>query len=468
MSWSVIIPVKHSGMGKSRLDLPRRDVLARAFAADTIRAALAATRVARVIVVTDDDLVAQDAHEAGAEVMAGPGEPGIDLAVAHAATSLGSAHRRAALLGDLPALSPNELDLALARAEGAPRSYVTDAQGEGTTLLTAEAGTPWVSAFGEGSAERHATLGATLIDLPASSGLRRDVDVATDLEALAGRTGRATASVRGEPDVDLRLVVVDLDGTLLDGEHRVPEALWDLLPALRERGIDFVPASGRQLATLQHTFEESPIPLDFIAENGACVLRGGVEVSSDTLARDFIVSTVTRIRDLAASGLRAHVVLCGKRSAYIDDASHPFAHETARYYAKLQVVDDILAVEDDVFKLAVFDDDGSEAHTAVALADLTATHQVVIAGHHWADIMNAGVDKGKAVRALQQSLEITAAQTAVFGDFRNDLGMLVEGYWSYAMENAHPDAAAAARFRAPSNVDGGVLTVIDALLRRQA
>ncbi|MGW0582380.1 HAD family hydrolase, partial [Streptomyces sp. NPDC002920] len=36
--------------------------------------------------------------------------------------------------------------------------------------------------------------------------------------------------------VDIRLIVTDMDGTLLDDDKRVPEGLWDTLAALRERG----------------------------------------------------------------------------------------------------------------------------------------------------------------------------------------------------------------------------------------
>lgn len=43
-------------------------------------------------------------------------------------------------------------------------------------------------------------------------------------------------------DVDLRLVSVDMDGTLLDGDGEIPDELWPVL-TMRERGIVFVPAS---------------------------------------------------------------------------------------------------------------------------------------------------------------------------------------------------------------------------------
>ena len=52
----------------------------------------------------------------------------------------------------------------------------------------------------------------------------------------------------GSPDV--RLVVSDMDGTLLTSGGVVPDDFWPLLETMRRRGITFVPASGRQYATL--------------------------------------------------------------------------------------------------------------------------------------------------------------------------------------------------------------------------
>ena len=61
-------------------------------------------------------------------------------------------------------------------------------------------------------------------------------------------------------------------------------------------------------------------------------------------------------------------------------------------------------------------------------------------------------------------LGVTPAQTAVFGDYLNDLLMLEAGDWSFAMGNAHPDMKAAARYIAPSNGEHGVLMVVDRLV----
>ncbi|ODT27486.1 MAG: HAD family hydrolase [Microbacterium sp. SCN 70-27] len=266
---------------------------------------------------------------------------------------------------------------------------------------------------------------------------------------------------------DIRLIAVDMDGTLLLPDGTIPPATWPLLQRLRERGIAFAPASGRQLATLQAMFGHVDAELDYIAENGAYVVRGDTEVSSDAMDPAVAASVTVRLRELVAGGVvRAGLVVCGKTSAYIESTAAEFLAEAEKYYAKLEVVPDLLAVRDQVLKLAIYDVDGGEAHTAPAFADLRATHQVVVSGEHWVDIMNATVNKGVALRNLQAALGVTPAQTMAFGDYLNDIELLQAADWSYAMDDAHPDVAAIARFRAPSNADAGVLRVIEELLAR--
>ncbi len=268
----------------------------------------------------------------------------------------------------------------------------------------------------------------------------------------------------GVDSPDIKLIAVDMDGTLLDADGRVPGALWDLLPVLRERGIAFAPASGRQLATLQRQFAEAGAELDYIAENGAYVMRAGVEVSSDAVDPEFAASVIDRVRGL--DDLDVGMVLCGKRSAYIERTDQAFLDEATTYYAQLEVVDDLRAVDDQILKIAIFDFAVSETSVGPRLFDLRETHQVVVSGQHWIDIMNPGVNKGVALRNLQRDMGITSAQTVAFGDYLNDLEMLQAADWSYAMAEAHADVAAVARFRAPSHTEHGVLTVLDDLLSR--
>lgn len=196
--WSIIVPVKPAAIGKSRLTgVPDREALARALALDTIAAAAATPRVSRVVVVTDDaEISALVAQWPAVDVVSEGDVRGLDAAIALGAEAAGQGTPRAALLGDVPALTPHDLDAALELAGRVERGLVPDAEGTGSTLVTARPGAVWVSAFGADSAARHRLLGCADLAVPRDSTLRRDVDTAVQLaEAVALGVGPRTAAV---------------------------------------------------------------------------------------------------------------------------------------------------------------------------------------------------------------------------------------------------------------------------------
>jgi len=189
ISWSVLMPVKVLAQAKSRLAGlagTRRGELALALAGDTLSAVLACAEVARVIVITDDQVAATALAGIGALVV--PDEPrdGLNAALRHGAAYAASrwpGSGTAGLSADLPALRPAELAGALRAASAWPTAFMPDAAGDGTTLYTASPGVAFEPAFGLASRSRHAAGGAAELagdDLP---GLRRDVDTPADLRS---------------------------------------------------------------------------------------------------------------------------------------------------------------------------------------------------------------------------------------------------------------------------------------------
>jgi 2-phospho-L-lactate guanylyltransferase len=188
--WSIVVPAKRLAVAKTRLrpltaglaGAPgQHDELVLALLADTVAAASACPAVGAVLVVTDDPAAADVVRRLGADTL--PDEPncGLNPALAHGARSA-PGPAVAALSSDLPALRPAELAAALGAAEAtAPRCFVPDSHGTGTTLLTA-LGTDLLPRFGPGSADAHRAGGAVPLvgDWP---GLVRDVDTDADLRA---------------------------------------------------------------------------------------------------------------------------------------------------------------------------------------------------------------------------------------------------------------------------------------------
>ncbi|MGW7418751.1 HAD hydrolase family protein [Streptomyces sp. NPDC054813] len=136
---------------------------------------------------------------------------------------------------------------------------------------------------------------------------------------------------------DIRLVVTDMDGTLLDDQKRTPEGLWPMLAELRRRGVLFSPASGRQYATLARQFADVADGMAFIAENGTYVVRDGVELSSDVLDPAVAADLARTVRRLVADGVDVGAVVCGKRSAYVERTDEAFLAEVRRYYVEHRI-----------------------------------------------------------------------------------------------------------------------------------
>jgi 2-phospho-L-lactate guanylyltransferase len=186
--WTIVIPLKPASAGKSRLDTTEQNV--RALGRATVRAAAATAGVREVVVVTADSVTAAElAGMPRVRVVRELAPRGIRAAITSALATIPAGAPRAVLLGDLPTLVPADLTRSLADAARHPRSFVADAAGTGTTLVTARGRVAWRSAFGRGSASRHRALGMRRLPVARRSSLRHDVDTPAQLaRATASRT----------------------------------------------------------------------------------------------------------------------------------------------------------------------------------------------------------------------------------------------------------------------------------------
>ena len=280
-------------------------------------------------------------------------------------------------------------------------------------------------------------------------------------------------------ELDIRLVVCDMDGTLLDGDSQLPKGFWEVYRLLTENNVTFVPASGRQLATLTKMFqpadsgvedvediggshEEVSLPQtnDFIAENGNVVIHSGERVWQSVIPESIAREVIHAVRRGVDDGRNLGLVMCAADGAYVDRDDDAFLSEARKYYASLDVVPDVADVEDDFLKFAIYDFDDAEIAAESVFGSLDERYRPVVSGQHWIDVMDSSVNKGVALRRLQEALGVTREQTAVFGDYLNDREMIAEGQYSFAMENAHPTIMKEANYCAPTNTEAGVVQVL--------
>ncbi|MBR8535181.1 HAD family hydrolase [Carboxylicivirga sediminis] len=255
----------------------------------------------------------------------------------------------------------------------------------------------------------------------------------------------------------IKMIVSDMDGTLLNSKKQLPNDFAEVYEQITKAGIQFVVASGRQYYTLIDEFAHLDHNIAFVAENG-----GYIGWNEQTKVMQPLLMTEIKPLILAAREAGSNIVLCGKEAAYVENtSSDAFKAELAKYYAKHQLVDDLLRVDDHLLKIAINDFSNIETQVYPLLkARFGHLFQISTSSPIWLDVMPNGINKGRALQFLQQELGISANETMAFGDYLNDYEMLQVAGHSYAMANAHPDIKEVARFSTLSNDESGVLHAI--------
>ncbi|WPO81277.1 Cof-type HAD-IIB family hydrolase [Chryseobacterium sp. JJR-5R] len=257
---------------------------------------------------------------------------------------------------------------------------------------------------------------------------------------------------------DIRMIVTDMDGTFLNSKHQVSPDFPIVYEELKKRNILFVPASGRQMTGITKYFGDIENEMAFIAENGGYVVYKNKELFADRLEPTYIAEIIRKIRTITG----ANAVLSGKKKAYVDTDNVEFITYISQFYTINEKIEDLTQdIDDRIFKIAIYHPEGSELNVYPVLKEFEKYNlEIVVSGKHWLDIMNKDINKGNALEKLQDALDISPQQTMAFGDYMNDIEMLKNSRYSYAMKNAHPSVKEAACFEACTNDNFGVLKII--------
>lgn len=260
----------------------------------------------------------------------------------------------------------------------------------------------------------------------------------------------------------VRLVVTDMDGTLLNSRHQVSPRFFELFEALKAHSIRFAAASGRQYESIAVKLAPILDHLVIIAENGGLVRHQGRELLStplDPVLRDQVLARLEKVPG-------THAVLCGKDTAYLKPPTPEFEGKLKEYYGAFEYLDHLQGFPGEIMKIAVYHFESAERHIYPQVQPFEEQLKVKVSGAHWVDISDPLAHKGHALELLQRQLGIPPAATMVFGDYNNDLEMLARAEFSFAMANAHPNILKSARYRTGSNDEGGVESVLSALLEQ--
>lgn len=254
----------------------------------------------------------------------------------------------------------------------------------------------------------------------------------------------------------IKFIATDMDGTLLNSNNEIHADFYPMFQSLKEKDIIFAAASGRQYYNLLERFKDIKDDMMFIAENGTFVVYKGKELIVNSLEKNIAKELIEIGRTIPNS----YVILCGKNSAYIESHDERLIKQTAKYYERYKIVENLTSIDDDILKVTICDFNGSENNSNNYFDEYRDKVQITVSGEIWLDMVAKGINKGVAINEIQNLLNIDYKETMVFGDYLNDLEMMSSAYHSYAMANAHYTLKKAARFIAKSNDENGVIQAI--------
>ena len=260
----------------------------------------------------------------------------------------------------------------------------------------------------------------------------------------------------------IKLVVSDVDGTLVpDGTSQVNPELFEMILKLREKGIQVAIASGRPWASIEKAFEPVKQKIFYISNNGAYLGCSGRSLFTTSIDREILEELIEE----GHGAPNLSMTYAGENGDYIEEGNDRlYQWLTEGYGFRVTRVKDLRDVKEPCLKLSYYKEHGVEEGGREIFWKYKDRVKITIAGDMWMDCMALGVNKGQAVRCLQESLGILPSETVAFGDQLNDLEMLGQAYYSFAVANAREEVRKAARFQADENVKDGVLKVLRQLV----
>ena len=233
----------------------------------------------------------------------------------------------------------------------------------------------------------------------------------------------------------IRLITCDIDGTLLqNGEIQLRPILFEQIRALKERGILFCPASGRQYASLRWLFEPVADDIGYVCENGAILYRDGKILCARPLPRDWAWQIIRDILNMP----KAEVLISGANTSYlIPKAPKMGAHLAEKTHNNLRMIQNETEIQKDILKVSAWYEEGAPI-ARQALEPLWKDKvKVAISGPTWLDFTLS--DKGTGLEDLCRVLNIDPADVLSFGDNYNDIPILSRVGRPYLMRSAVPE-----------------------------
>ncbi len=251
---------------------------------------------------------------------------------------------------------------------------------------------------------------------------------------------------------DVRLVFSDMDSTYLAKDKTIPEGNLRLLDKLQERGIAFVPCSGRAWTALPKELLESPDVHYAVASNGAAVVdvRSGETLHKRIIGAERTLAYFERVKDVSSTfDVFAGGVSRANKDRCLRVLDYGISPDVIKFISTTRVrldmpTEEVVRAYPDVDKVTMFFDSEEDRKALIAAAEADPSLSWTTSDPKNIEIMDSEASKGTGMAWLCDYLGVGLDQCVAFGDSANDLPMLEAAGLGVAMCNAADDFKAKA------------------------
>lgn len=262
----------------------------------------------------------------------------------------------------------------------------------------------------------------------------------------------------------IKLIAIDMDGTLLNSQHEITPAVKQAITDARAKGVHVALATGRPYIGIHRYLQE----LDLLQEGQYCITNNGALVQRAANGECIIENTLDindyRYLEALSHQVGVHFHALDFNTLYtanrdispytVYEASltgMPFKFRTVEemqpdmHFPKVMMID-----EPDILDAAI---------TRIPKAAFDR-YTIMKSAPYYLELLNKRANKGEAVKALATQLGIVAEEVMTLGDQGNDLAMIEYAGIGVAMGNAIDEVKAASQFVTASNNEDGVSVAI--------
>lgn len=264
--------------------------------------------------------------------------------------------------------------------------------------------------------------------------------------------------------IHLRLLALDVDGTLLDGAHRVAAPVREAIREVHAGGCCIVLASARHVGSLAQLMGELGVPGWVVAFSGGAAARVDAEGATSVLYQSRLsmaLATELASQCLADELAVAWYDLSGWFAPSLDGAHGWYLREASILEQAPVVCPGLRDMAEAPNKLQIVaTTDADQARLRALQARLQRDHAgeltAVFSHDDMLEVLPAGTDKAGGLARIAEWTGIALEQALCIGDGENDIDMLRAAGFSIAMGQSPAAVREVAHWVTRSNLDDGV------------